>query len=701
MLLQLQSIGRRIGGRWLFRDATLVVRAGDRIGLVGPNGAGKSTMLKHIAGDATLDSGEISIGRGVRLGMLRQEIDPRQTHSVQAEAATALARLDELEAEMRALELQMTEAGERGEAISAPLAERYDQVSTAFDHGGGFGREGQVARVLAGLGFDEEARERPLSSFSGGWLMRVELAKLFLAQPDVLLLDEPTNHLDLPAIQWFEETIANFPGALVIVSHDRTFLRKHVSRVLDLDGLGGSVLYEGGYDRYLAQRAERREQLLARKANQDREIAQMERFVERFRAKATKAKQAQSRMKALDRIERIEVGAVGGRSMRLKIPPPPRSGEQVITQTDIQKAYGDKKVYTGVDIAVRRGERVALAGPNGAGKSTLLRIVAGALDIDAGERRLGHNVQVAFFAQHQLESLDERASVLEELERSALTEDVPRLRGHLGAFLFSGDDVDKKISVLSGGEKARVALAKMLLRPANLLVLDEPTNHLDIQSCEVLEQALQSYEGSLVFVSHDRAFINALAGRVVEVKYGVLREFSGNYDEYLRSAKQLEQRASKRTTQPDPPAADNAEVQTDAKANAKSKAKSKSKSKRAAQSPQPSTQAEQPSAAPTPSVAPAPKASKADRQEARERRKKRDKVRRQVERIEADIQKNEKAIEALDWRLGDPKVYSDTEQVAEIQTEKLSAKESVDALYADWERRNDELTILDELLDEA
>jgi ATP-binding cassette subfamily F protein 3 len=681
MLMQVQGLGRQIAGRWLFRDATLTVRAGDRIGLVGPNGAGKSTLLRTIATDEPPDEGQVQRGRDVRLGMLRQEIDPSLTHSVQQEAARALERLDALEREMRELEHAMTEAGERGEAIPNAIAERYDRISSEFDHGGGFGREARVARVLAGLGFDEEARERPLSSFSGGWLMRVELAKLFLAQPDIMLLDEPTNHLDLPAIQWFEETLADFPGALVIVSHDRTFLRKHATRVMELDGRGEATVYEGHYDRYLVLREERLEQQLARKANQDREIAQMERFVDRFRAKSTKAKQAQSRIKALEKIERIELDAGPMRRMRMRIPAPPRSGEQVIRLADIHKSYGDKQVYDGMEFSMRRGERVALAGPNGAGKSTLLRIIAGALQFDRGERTLGHNVQVAYFAQHQLEALDGRLTVLEELTRASQNEDMTRLRGHLGAFLFSGDDVDKKISVLSGGEKSRVALAKLLLRPANLLVLDEPTNHLDIPACEVLEQALKSYEGTLVFVSHDRTFINALASRVVEVKYGQLRDFPGNYDDYLYRLERLEAKAgtaARKAKSVETAAAPEADITAGA-----------------AEAPP----AQEPAAAPDHDAPAAARPSKAERQQTRERRKNRDKVTRRIGRVEEEIQEREQSLEQLSWQLGDPAVATDAERLTAINADQQALQTEIDDRYAEWERLSGELAALDDLLD--
>ena len=345
MLIRIDELAKRIGGRTLFEGVSLHVDAGDRVGLVGPNGAGKSTLLRLIAGDEPADDGSVTRPRSVKLGMLRQEIDPAQSGSVREEAAKALAHLDRLEAQMRELEHAMTEAGASGHDVSPELAERYHNTTTRFENAGGFERHARVAAVLAGLGFNDEARERPLSTFSGGWLMRVELAKLLLSDPDVLLLDEPTNHLDLPAIQWFEETLDAFPGAVITVSHDRTFLRRHVSRVAELDGHGGFVSYEGNYESYLAQRAERRATLLAAKAKQNREVAQMERFVDRFRAKASKAKQAQSRIKALERMERIEIAPERSKRMRMRIPAPPRSGEIVMTLEDLEKTYGDKTVY--------------------------------------------------------------------------------------------------------------------------------------------------------------------------------------------------------------------------------------------------------------------------------------------------------------------------------------------------------------------
>ena len=535
MLLRLEGVSRAFPTRTLFAGVDLVVNAGDRVGLVGPNGAGKSTLLALAAGLEAPDAGRVVVPRGVRVGLLRQEVDPRGEASAREEVEGALALLASLERELRELEARMARHGEAGEEVPEELALRWDRAHAAFEFGGGFEREARALRVLAGLGFDAAQAERPLATLSGGWRVRVELAKLLVAAPDVLLLDEPTNHLDLPSIEWFEATLAAFRGGVVLISHDRTFLRRHVTRVAELDA-GRFSVTPGGFDHYLAERERRREQLEAARTQQDRERVRTERLIERFRYKASKARMVQSRIKALARMERVESPVESRARIRLQIPEPRRSGDEVLRLRGIHKRYGERRVYAGVDFLVRRGERVALVGPNGAGKSTLLRIAAGVLSPDSGERSLGHQVEVAFYAQHQLEVLDPARSVLEELERVAQTEDVPRLRSHLGAFLFSGDDVAKKVSVLSGGEKARLALARMLLRPANFLVMDEPTNHLDLAACEVLEAALAGYAGTLLFISHDRSLIEALATRVVEVRDGTLTDHLGGYASWRRFA---------------------------------------------------------------------------------------------------------------------------------------------------------------------
>jgi len=628
--LRLTGIARAFGGRTLFSGVDLEVRPGDRVALVGPNGVGKTTLLRIAAGLDAADAGARSASRGARVALLRQEIDPARAGNVREEAATAFAHLDALEQELRGLEAEIArQAGH----VPAALAERYDALHARLVLGGGFSREARVAQVLEGLGFDAAARERALASFSGGWLMRVELAKLLLSDPDVLLLDEPTNHLDLPSLEWFDETLAAYGGGVLLVSHDRAFLRRHATRVAELER-GRLTVYAGGWDFFVAERERRREQLEAQKRTQDRRIAETERFIERFRAKASKARQVQSRVKALAKLERVAAPEGGARRMRLRIPEPARAGAVALELAGVHKAYGAHVVYCGIDLQLRRGDRLALVGPNGAGKSTLLRILAGVLPFEAGERRVGHRVEVAFYAQHQLEALDPRCTVLAELERGAALEDQPRLRSHLGAFLFSGEDVEKKVSVLSGGEKARLALAKLLLRPANVLVLDEPTNHLDVDACEVLEEALAGYTGTLVVISHDRTFLNAIATRVVEVRAGVLREFPGNYDDYLA-----------RVT----PGAD------------------------------PGSQAGR-----------RPARSEAKPGDARERlraeRKAAERARRELARLEAEIAAREAELEALSFRLADPALWADPGQARRLSADREALRLALDGLYPEWER---------------
>jgi ATP-binding cassette subfamily F protein 3 len=656
VLLRAEGLARTVGTRRLFADVTLEVHAGDRLGIVGPNGAGKTTLLRLLAGEEEPDGGRLVRARGVRVGRLRQEMDPRIERPVREEAASALAHLDALEDEWRRLEEQMVALGRRGEDPTPELAERYDALRARFALAEGFSREARVARVLAGLGFDEDAAGRPVRAFSGGWLMRIELAKLLLSEPDVLLLDEPTNHLDLPAIEWLEGFLAGWRGAVVSVSHDRTYLRRHVARVAELAG-GVLSVYAGNWDRYQEAKAERRDQDEARRANEARRRAELERFVERFRAKASKARQAQSRIKMLERMDREATPEArpDGPRLRLRIPAPPRAGDPVVALEGVEQGYGDARVYQGLEFHVRRGERVALVGPNGAGKSTLLRIVAGAVPIDRGVRRLGHDVRLGFYAQHQLESLDPERTVLGELESVARLQDAPRLRGHLGALLFSGDDVEKPVRVLSGGEKARLALAKLLLRPASLLVMDEPTNHLDVAACEVLEEALADWEGTLLFVSHDRAFVNAVATRVVEVRAGRVREFHGHYDDYLAAlaSEQAPARGPAQDGRPAGAAADRAIAERAASAAGEAR----------------------PDAA-----GPA-----ALRRQQKERRRAEEKATRQLARVEARIAEREQALAALAWRRADPEVLRDGERARALDAEQAALRAEIEVLYAEWE----------------
>jgi ATP-binding cassette, subfamily F, member 3 len=530
-VIQLENVAKSYGGQRLFVDLSWRIGAHQRIGLVGPNGAGKTTLCRLLAGVEEPDAGRVIRDRGMTVGFLPQEVGGvSAAASVIAEALSGFADVWELERELEAIADAL--ATDPTEALTT----QYGNLQHRFEARGGYRLEAEAIVILGGLGFRREDMHRPLAEFSGGWRMRVALARLLLLRPSLLLLDEPTNHLDLESLQWLENFLTEYDGSILIVSHDRYFLNRMVTSIAEV-GPGGLALYTGDYETYLVERAARRELLEARARNQAKRVAEIERFVERFRYQATKARQVQSRVKMLERMERVTVEAAP-RRIRFGFPAPPRTGRAVVTLTDVHKAYGAHVVYAGVGLAIERGERVALVGVNGAGKSTLLRILAGVLPFERGTRALGANVTAHYYAQHQIDALDPARTVLEELEAAAPEAVRTRLRTILGTFLFSGDDVDKRVAVLSGGEKARVALARMLVRPAALLCLDEPTNHLDLASREVLEEALSAFAGTIVFISHDRYFINRLASRVVEVAAGRLISYVGAYDDYVeRSAK--------------------------------------------------------------------------------------------------------------------------------------------------------------------
>ncbi len=525
-MISLEAVSKGYGGQSLLSDCSWRIGRGERIGLVGPNGAGKTTLCRILAGVEEPDAGRVHRDSGVTVGYLPQEVSGSQELTVLAEALSGFEEVWRLEAELERLAVGMA-----GPEAEPALTEAYGEVQHRFEALGGYRLESQARVILGGLGFKPEEWHRALAVFSGGWRMRAALARLLLLRPDLLLLDEPTNHLDLESLEWLESFLAAYEGSVVLVSHDRYFLNRMATAIADLGG-GTVSVYVGDYDHFLVEREARQALLEARQRNQAKRVAEIERFIERFRYKATKARQVQSRIKVLEKVERIEVGPAA-RRVHFKFPQPPRAGRVVARLTGIHKAYGDNVVYAGVDFAVERGERVALVGVNGAGKSTLLKMLAGVLPFERGERTLGAHVEAHYYAQHQLDALHPSRTVLEELEYADPVAPVERLRTLLGSFLFSGDTVDKRISVLSGGEKARVALAKMLVRPAALLCMDEPTNHLDLGSKEVLEEALQTFTGTIVFISHDRYFINRIATQVVEVDRGRLITYLGNYDDYL------------------------------------------------------------------------------------------------------------------------------------------------------------------------
>ena len=525
-MIGLDSLSKGYGGQELLRDCTWRIGRGERIGLVGPNGAGKTTVCRILASVEEPDAGRVHRDTGVTVGYLPQEVTGGAERTVLAEALSGYDEVWRLEAELERLAARMA-----GPAAEPGLIDAYGEIQHRFEALGGYRLEAEAKIILGGLGFEPEAGHRPLAEFSGGWRMRAALARLLLLRPDLLLLDEPTNHLDLESLGWLENFLAAYEGSVVIVSHDRYFLNRMDTAIPDLAS-GAVTLYQGDYDHFLMEREARQALREAQARNQAKRVAEIERFIERFRYKASKARQVQSRVKMLDRMERIETDAAA-RRIHFQFPQPPRTGRLVGGLAGVHKAYGDNVVYAGVDFQVERGERVALVGVNGAGKSTLLKMMSGALAFDAGERVLGANVEVQYYAQHQLDALDPTRTVLEELELAAPEASITRLRTILGSFLFSGDTVDKKISVLSGGEKARLALAKMLARPAALLCMDEPTNHLDLASKEILEEALAGFTGTIMFISHDRYFINRIATRVVEVDRGHLTTYLGSYDDYL------------------------------------------------------------------------------------------------------------------------------------------------------------------------
>ncbi len=653
-MLSLSDVGVTLGARPLFRDVSMAIKPGERVALVGGNGAGKTTLLHTILGHRDPDEGTVSRPKGLRVGWLPQDVVDAvgASATVLEHVLEGAAHVQELEARLRHIEQRLEDAGE---AEQTSLLTEYSRTQDAFEGFGGYELESEAHRVLAGLGFAAEDAERPTTELSGGWRVRVALARLLLAKPDLLVLDEPTNHLDLDTIAWLESTLRQLPGSLLFVSHDRDFIDAVAGTIVEL-AAGTATTYEvssgtlvaelGAFASFVVQREQRLEQLRAARAQQDRVLAQQERFIERFRYKASKARQVQSRVKALEKIERIEVPDHKQLVARFGFPDPPRPGRVVVEVEDLTVRYDDLTVLEGADLVIERGRRIALVGPNGAGKTTLLRALVEQVPIVGGSVRLGSNVEAAMVDQHQAEVMDLDKTVLEEFR--TVLDDRHRRTNHrtmLGAFGFPGDLADRKVGQLSGGERTRLGLAKVMASPANLLLLDEPTNHLDLASRDVLEDALQAYAGTVVLITHDRHVIRSVADGIVEVGRGRVRFFDGTYEEL--------------------------------------QARSEGRAGATAPTPTSGRPADQRSGERTGGASERDKRAEAERRNARYRATKQ--LRQEVQRVERDLGRVEAEVAELTRTLADPDVYEDGERVKELVARHAAAKDEASRLMDAWE----------------
>jgi ATPase subunit of ABC transporter with duplicated ATPase domains len=528
-MIRLENISKQNGNHLIFIEASAALLKGEKVGLVGPNGAGKTTLFRMITGEEDPDEGQVGVDRGVTIGYFNQDVGDMAGRSAVAEVMDGAGPVSEVAGELRELEAAMADPDRADEMDE--IIERYGEVQGRFEELDGYALDGRAREILDGLSFSQEMMDGDVGKLSGGWKMRVALARILLMRPDAMLLDEPSNHLDLESLIWLEEFLKNYDGALLMTSHDREFMNRIVNKIIEIDG-GGLNSYSGDYEFYEQQRALNEKQQQAQFERQQAMLAKEIKFIERFKARASHASQVQSRVKKLEKIEKVEPPK-RRQTVQFDFPPAPRSGEDVVTLKSVHKSYGSKVIYEGLDFQVRRRERWCVMGVNGAGKSTLLKLVTGAAEPDAGNVALGGSVKMGYFAQHAMELLEGERTIFESLEDSFPQAGQGSLRALAGCFGFSGDDVEKKCRVLSGGEKARLVMAKMLYDPPNFLVLDEPTNHLDLLTKEMLIAALSNYEGAMLFVSHDRHFLAALSNRVLELTEEGVHNYGGGYTEYV------------------------------------------------------------------------------------------------------------------------------------------------------------------------